>query len=488
MMVGSFVFAHSLTLKRSNIMKAKGIPNVVKPTVGMEKTITYPVTEEALLAYLSVFGNGNIAHRSLGHASMVGKRRPAVPSSFFEGVVSFMVGNYLPGAGCRVLREERTIPGLAFPGDVLTVSAKVTAVDDDIVKIMVTIVDQHDEPVCFSDLDVRLPPVSMRSFPESLPKVRVRQIGAKFEELLVRAATLPSVVAVVAYPKDIEPIRGAMLAHDEGIATPIFVGDEEKIRTVASEHDVSLEGSRIVSVDGDERVACDIAVKLVRDYCDQGIPAILVKGSPKTATFVKAIIHKEDRAKGLTTKAGGMLTHGLVMDIPSYPELIAMGDVAIVPHPDVKQKEAIARRLTALLRAVGVREVRAAFLAGSEGVSTAMPETSDAKMLEELTAEYCLGEGPLSLDLATSSVRAERKGFSSKIKSAANLLVFPTLAGGNFLYKGLEIFGDAMSAGVVFGADVPVVLVSRGDDAEAFLYSIALAQMLLGSGEYAKLV
>ncbi len=176
------------------------------------------------------------------------------------------------------------------------------------------------------------------------------------------------------------------------------------------------------------------------------------------------------------------------MDIPSYPELIAMGDVAIVPHPNLKQKEDITRRLTALLRAVGVREVRAAFLAGSEGVSTAMPETSDAKMLEELTAAYCLGEGPLSLDLATSPVRAQRKGFASKIKSAANLLVFPTLAGGNFLYKGLEIFGDAMSAGVVFGADVPIVLVSRGDDAEAFLYSIALAQMLLGSGEYAKLV
>lgn len=45
---------------------------------------------------------------------------------------------------------------------------------------------------------------------------------------------------------------------------------------------------------------------------------------------------------------------------------------------------------------------------------------------------------------------------------------------GNALGKSLTYLAGATSAGIIMGAKVPIVLVSRADDYETKLYSIAL--------------
>ena len=48
----------------------------------------------------------------------------------------------------------------------------------------------------------------------------------------------------------------------------------------------------------------------------------------------------------------------------------------------------------------------------------------------------------------------------------ADILVVPDLESGNMVAKQLEYLADALMAGVVLGARVPIVLTSRADTAE----------------------
>ena len=55
----------------------------------------------------------------------------------------------------------------------------------------------------------------------------------------------------------------------------------------------------------------------------------------------------------------------------------------------------------------------------------------------------------------------------------------PDIEAGNALYKSLGLFAKARLAGTLKGTTAPVVLPSRGDDAESKYHSLALATMNL---------
>jgi phosphotransacetylase len=57
----------------------------------------------------------------------------------------------------------------------------------------------------------------------------------------------------------------------------------------------------------------------------------------------------------------------------------------------------------------------------------------------------------------------------------ADVLVAPDLESGNMLAKQLVYLADALIAGVVLGARVPIMLTSRADDELSRLASCALA-------------
>ena len=55
----------------------------------------------------------------------------------------------------------------------------------------------------------------------------------------------------------------------------------------------------------------------------------------------------------------------------------------------------------------------------------------------------------------------------------ADILLVPDYEVGNAMGKAMSIFGGAKNAGIIVGAKVPIVLVSRSDSAETKLASIA---------------
>ena len=63
---------------------------------------------------------------------------------------------------------------------------------------------------------------------------------------------------------------------------------------------------------------------------------------------------------------------------------------------------------------------------------------------------------------------------NSEISGDVDIIAVPFIEVGNALGKSLTYLAGATSAGIIMGAKVPIVLVSRADDYETKLYSIAL--------------
>jgi phosphate acetyltransferase len=87
-------------------------------------------------------------------------------------------------------------------------------------------------------------------------------------------------------------------------------------------------------------------------------------------------------------------------------------------------------------------------------------------------------DGPLAFDNAISLVAARTKGIKSAVAGQADILLVPDIESGNMLAKQLEYLAEALTAGIVLGAKVPIVLTSRADSAQTRTASTAVAVVM----------
>ena len=77
-----------------------------------------------------------------------------------------------------------------------------------------------------------------------------------------------------------------------------------------------------------------------------------MKGLISTDKYMRAILNKE---KGLLPP-GGILTHISVLKPVGYHKILVVGDVAIIPNPELKEKIAIAKYLIKTAKALGIEK------------------------------------------------------------------------------------------------------------------------------------
>lgn len=75
-------------------------------------------------------------------------------------------------------------------------------------------------------------------------------------------------------------------------------------------------------------------------------------------------------------------------------------------------------------------------------------------------------------------VAAKTKGIQSAVAGQAEILVVPDLESGNMVAKQLEYLANALTAGIVLGTKVPIVLTSRADTAETRTASCVIAALI----------
>ncbi len=127
-------------------------------------------------------------------------------------------------------------------------------------------------------------------------------------------------------------------------------------------------------------------------------------------------------------------------------------------------------------------QVRVAVLSVVETVTSAIPTTLDAaallQMVDRGQITNAIVDGPLAFDNAISLFAAETKCISSSVSGNADILVVPDLESGNMLAKQLKYLGQAVMAGIVLGARVPIILTSRADPMDIRIISCVLASFI----------
>lgn len=291
-----------------------------------------------------------------------------------------------------------------------------------------------------------------------------------FEELRSRGSRKRMVAA---WGVDSHTIAAASKAIDLGLADVILVGDETLIAKACNEEGVDVQKFTIVH-NHNELQAVAQAVQMIRE----GQGDFLMKGLCSTDKFLRAILNKET---GLLPPKG-TLTHCTTLEIPSYHKLLFVGDVAVIPAPDIKQKQIIMECLVKTAKAVGVETPKVALIAATEQVLASQPATIDAallaKMAERGQIKGCVADGPLALDVAIDQESVEIKGLVSPVAGDADCLLFPNIESGNVFYKAnSKLVQGVRQAGILVGAKVPCVLSSRADSIDTKLNSIAIAAM-----------
>lgn len=277
----------------------------------------------------------------------------------------------------------------------------------------------------------------------------------------------------VAAAHDLDVLEAVVQARKAGIAEGYLVGKEETIRDILTGLGENPADYTIEDAATDPECAAK-AVAAVRS----GKANFLMKGLLGTADLMRAVIDKEN---GLRTNR--LISHVMLYEVPGKA-MLALSDGGMNTFPDLPKKAEILENAARVLAALGYEEMNAACVCGAEVVNPKVQSTLDAKALTEMTdrwAPYHMNVcGPVGLDLAVSEEACRHKRFTAPGAGKADILLVPTYEVGNGIGKAMSLFAGAQNAGIIVGAQVPIVLVSRADSARSKLASIALGAVTAG--------
>lgn len=281
-------------------------------------------------------------------------------------------------------------------------------------------------------------------------------------DLIEKAKSSRKKRVVVVGAEDKEAVKAVFKAKEIGIVEEIFL--------VGNSSSISYSGEAKVIHAHTEREAAETGVKIV----SSGLADVVIKGLVKTSTLLKAVLNKEWGLRG-----SGLLSHLAGIEVPGVERVIFITDGGMVIKPNIEQKILVIKNAVDFLRKLGYETPKVALICAVETVNNDMPETTEAavitKMAQRGEINGCLVDGPLGLDNALCHKAAEIKGVKSPVAGQADILVVPDIHSGNFLGKSAVYFAKGKIAGLIVGANAPIVVVSRADSAESKLLSIALA-------------
>ena len=420
--------------------------------VGDTASVQRIIQAEDLRAWGAAFGDADLLAGVGGHQAATG---------VMTGILTAMAGSKLPGPGSVVHTVRVRALGTLPVGVPLNLRLVVREKHSDQGELVMdgACTDPTGATVATATLEVTAPLVRIeREIPEH-----------RLEGLLGRCQGLKPMVTGIVHPCSLDALTGALDAAAAGLIVPVLYGPEAELRRIADQARLDLSPWPIVPAEGPE----EAAQKAAR-AAGAGEVAALMKGHLHTDVLLRALMHKEAKLR-----TGRLLSHCAMVSVPTYARRFVVSDAALNIAPDIDQKRDICQNAIGFARALGIEVPKVAILAAVEVVRTRMPASVDgailAKMAERRQILGGLVDGPLDLDAAVDAQAARTKRITSPVAGQADVLIVPNIEAGNMVYKNLAFMADAQTAGLVIGAQVPVILTSRADTAAALRFSAAAA-------------
>lgn len=273
--------------------------------------------------------------------------------------------------------------------------------------------------------------------------------------------------------QDEQVLKSVIEARKLELVDPVLIGDRDLTIRIAEEKDLDLSGIDII-----HKLSKEDAVEAGVKMASRGEIQTLMKGIIDTSSLLRGVVNREWGIRGQ-----GLLSHIMVYDLASYHKLLFLTDGGMNLLPSYDDKLRIIENSLRLTRALGLEKTKVAVLGPKEDLDEKIISTVDGARLREDYINGRLGkdlilDGPMGLDLAISKEAARIKSYESEVAGDADVLLVANIEMGNGIGKAMTYFGGAKSAGLVMGAEVPIILTSRADSYENKLYSIALASLV----------
>ncbi len=290
----------------------------------------------------------------------------------------------------------------------------------------------------------------------------------------------------VVYPHadDVRMIRAARRVTDEGIASPILLGNAERIETLAEDAGLSLDGIQVVDpiVEVGERERYAEVLEQLRRH--KGLSLQTARKLTEDPDMYAALMVREGRADaligGLTTYYPETIRPALQVlqveegrSIVSSVYLVVIGgtpyfftDCAVNIEPTAEQLAEIALAATNTAEQEFSRDPRVAFISYSDFGSAGGGEPARVRRAVELfrlARPDVPVDGEMQADTAVMPELLADRRPSGPLDSAANVLVFPNLTAANAAYKLLNRLGDAEVIGPILSGLSKTVHVLQRD-------------------------
>jgi phosphotransacetylase/acyl dehydratase len=438
--------------------------------IGDSASLTRAFRKDDVAMLAAVTGDVNLIDLDPSPADSSMFAQGAGQTAWGASLFSTIAGTELPGLG-SVTKAANILFHQPLPiGVPVTATATVTEkrAEEGIVILDCRCTDPAGTLLLSGTIAVAAPQQRIRLPLKDLPKVQLRRED-RYLELLRMCDGLPPMATAVVHPCSVDALQGALQAAERNLITPILVGPERKIRSVAEQEGLDISPFRLIASQHSHHAA-EQAVALVR----AGEAQALMKGSLHTDELLGEVMKKDT---GLRTER--RISHCFLVAVPTYARPFIVTDAAINIFPTLEDKRDICQNAIELAHALGNLRPKVALLSAVETVTPKIQSTLDAaalcKMAERGQIKGGILDGPLAFDNAVDEAAARAKGIDSPVAGHADILVVPDLEAGNILAKQLTFMADAEAAGIVVGARAPIILTSRADSARTRLASSALA-------------
>jgi phosphate acetyltransferase len=294
--------------------------------------------------------------------------------------------------------------------------------------------------------------------------------------------------------KDERVIKAAAGIVADKLAIPVLVGNEEAIRTLAKDLNVSLEGVEIVDpINSDKlddyvnvlfeaRKAKGMTPEKAREILTTDVNffgammvkmkdvAGMVSGSDSpTANVLRAGLQVVGTKPGLKT-----VSSVFVMELKDrqeqFGDVLIFGDCAVIPTPTSEQLADIATEAAETARTVAGITPRVALMSfstkGSAKHDSVDTVIEAGEILKNRDVKFAF-EAELQADAALVKAVGSKKAPNSEVAGSANVLIFPNLAAGNIGYKLVQRLAGAEAYGpIIQGLAAPINDLSRGCSVE----------------------
>jgi malate dehydrogenase (oxaloacetate-decarboxylating)(NADP+) len=292
-------------------------------------------------------------------------------------------------------------------------------------------------------------------------------------------------------------LRSAQIVKEEGIATPILLGNEDKIRRIMRENDLELDDVQII----DPRVKCEnmeeYAEFLYKKRQRRGVTLFEARKMLSDRNYYGACMVQFGRAdaliSGLTknyvptikpalqiigTEEGVNRVAGMYMMITQKGPVF-FGDTTVNENPSIQELVDITVLIEKSVKQFNISP-RVAILSYSNFGSNdgPIPEKTreTVKLLHKQYPDMVV-DGDMQANFALNSdLLADNFPFSTLNGKPANTLIFPNLESGNIAYKLLQEIGGAEAVGpILLGLKKPVHVLQLGSSVREIVNMITIA-------------